>query len=117
MAQHLDHHRRATAEERAFLETLLFLLPALLLASRKGRPNPGGLVREALIIAGAAALYRFDVFLVAFNPGVGWHYFPSVQEMLITVGLVSLEIAAYIFLVKRFPIFVGGEAPFTPRTV
>ena len=25
MAQHLDHHRRATAENRQFLETLVFL--------------------------------------------------------------------------------------------
>lgn len=25
MAQHLDHHRRATAEDRLFLETLVFL--------------------------------------------------------------------------------------------
>ena len=25
MAQHFDHHRRATAEERAFLEQLVFL--------------------------------------------------------------------------------------------
>lgn len=25
MAQHIDHHRRATAEEREFLEALVFL--------------------------------------------------------------------------------------------
>ena len=30
---------------------------------------------------GQAALYRVDVFLVAFDPGPGWRYFPSLGEI------------------------------------
>ena len=41
-----------------------------------------------MVMMFAGALYRFDVFLVAFNPGAHWSYFPSVPEMLVTVGLV-----------------------------
>ena len=52
-------------------------------------------------------LYRFDAYLVAFQPGEGYHYFPSVPEMAITVGLVSIEIFLYVALVKRFPILSG----------
>jgi Ni/Fe-hydrogenase subunit HybB-like protein len=50
------------------------------------------------------ALYRFDTFLVAFNPGLGYNYFPSASEILITVGIISIEIMAYLIFVKRLPI-------------
>jgi Ni/Fe-hydrogenase subunit HybB-like protein len=60
-----------------------------------------------MLVAVAGALYRFDTFLVAFDPGPGWHYFPSVTEQLITVGLVALELAAYVAIVKHFPILSG----------
>ena len=51
-----------------------------------------------------AALYRFDTYLVAFRPGAHWSYFPSVAELLITLGLVAGEIMLYIAIVKVFPI-------------
>ena len=69
--------------------------------------SPAGLFRGALVIAIAGTLYRFDTFLVAFNPGPGWHYFPSVGELTISVGLIALEIAAYITIVKKFPVLGG----------
>jgi Ni/Fe-hydrogenase subunit HybB-like protein len=86
------------------LELLLFLAPAVLLQSERARRNPGVVFGAALMALLAGALYRFDVYLVAYDPGPGWHYFPSIPEMLVTIGLVALEIAAYVFIVKRFPI-------------
>jgi len=56
----------------------------------------------SIILAGA--LYRFDTFLVAFNPGVGYHYFPSASEIMITVGIISIEILAYLVFVKKLPV-------------
>ena len=87
-----------------WLETILFLLPAVFLFMRK---SPGNLFLSAITLAIAGGLYRFDTFLVAFNPGPGWHYFPSVIEQLITLGLISFEIAIYATLVKLFPILAG----------
>jgi len=52
----------------------------------------------------AGALYRFDTYLVAFVPGAHWAYFPSVPEMLISLGLVAFEVLSYIVIVKTFPI-------------
>lgn len=69
--------------------------------------NPGRLFRGAMLLALGGALYRFDTYLVAFDPGPGWHYFPSVPETLIVVGLVAFEVALYIAIVKRFPILAG----------
>lgn len=91
-----------------WIENVLFVLPVLLLLS--GTTNLGMLFRQAIVAAVAGAVYRFDVFLVAFSPGPGWHYFPSVQELFITIGLVALEIAIYVAVVKTFPILSGMSA-------
>jgi Ni/Fe-hydrogenase subunit HybB-like protein len=59
----------------------------------------------------AGALYRIDAFLVAFNPGPQWSYFPSVGEIFVTIGLVSFEILGYIAIVKYFPILSAQPRP------
>ena len=90
-----------------WIETILFTAPLIVLLMKKGNASLGTLLRAAMLVAVAGALYRFDTFLVAFDPGPGWHYFPSVTEQLITVGLVALELAAYVAIVKHFPILSG----------
>lgn len=91
-----------------WLETVLWLLPAvILLVSR--RVNLGNLFLGAICIALAGGVYRFDTFLVAFQPGAGWHYFPSIQEMFISIGLIAIELALYVALVRKFPI-LGGRS-------
>ena len=89
-------------------ELALVLAPALMLLQERRRRDLGHLFRAAILMMLAGALYRFDSFLIAFNPGEGWAYFPTVPEMMITIGLVALEIMAYVVLVKRFPILAGG---------
>jgi Ni/Fe-hydrogenase subunit HybB-like protein len=99
-----------------WLEMVLWLLPVVMMSAAH-RQNLASLFRGAAIIAFAGALYRFDTFLVAFNPGPGWHYFPSVAEIFISVGIVSLELALYIALVKTFPILGGAPAAAAPAPV
>jgi Ni/Fe-hydrogenase subunit HybB-like protein len=55
----------------------------------------------------AGTLYRFDTYLVAFNPGPGWSYFPTIPEMLVTFGMIAFELMAFLVIVKRFPILAG----------
>ena len=93
-----------------WLENLLCLAPLAGVVSRKRGYDPGRLFRGAMLMALGGALFRFDTYLVAFDPGPGWHYFPSVPEILVTVGLFAAEVAVYIALVKRFPI-LGGARP------
>lgn len=92
----------------------LFLLEMLLVGAGfwflGQRPTPRKLFDAALFVAGAGILYRFSTFLFAFDPGRGWRYFPSVPEILITVGVVAGEITAYLYLVRRLPI-LGAAAP------
>jgi Ni/Fe-hydrogenase subunit HybB-like protein len=90
------------------LEMVLFLAPALLLLSRKRRENPGIELISAIMMMLAGSLYRFDTFLVGFNPGPGWSYFPTIPEMTVTIGFVAFEVLAYLFIVKQFPILHTG---------
>lgn len=91
-----------------WLELVLFAIPAIMLASRERARQAGTLFRAAALLAFAGALYRFDTFLVAFQPGAHWSYFPSVGEMTVTAGLVSMEILAYIAIIHYFPILTGA---------
>jgi len=91
------------------VEFALFLIPAGMLLNGRRRRSLGHLVRAAMLMMFGGALYRFDVYLVAFRPGSQWSYFPSVPELLVTTGLVALEIVAYIFIVRTFPILAGGR--------
>lgn len=90
-----------------WIETALFVIPFLMLMRRE--QSLGRLLRAAMIVAFGGAVYRFDTFLVAFDPGPGWAYFPSVAEQLITIGLIAAEIAVYVAIVKYFPILGGAE--------
>lgn len=92
-----------------WIENVLWILPLVMMLANP-KPSLGGLFRGAVIVALAGGLYRFDTYLVAFNPGPGWHYFPSVQEMFISIGLIAMELAVYVAIVKRFPI-LGGMRP------
>src|SRR5512134_210920 len=92
-----------------FLETALFLVPAVLLLNRRYRFNPGVELLCAMMMMAAGLLYRFDVYLVGFRPAPGWGYFPSIPEMFVTFGLVAFEVMAYLIVVKMFPILGGAS--------
>ena len=93
-----------------FVEMALFLAPALLLIARRGVGDSPFFLSMAALVIVAGSLYRFSTYLIAFNPGPQWHYFPAIPEFAVTIGFVSAEIFGYIVLVKRFPI-LRGEAP------
>ena len=85
-------------------EIALFAIPAILLLDAKKRANPGWIFFCAVLALLAGGLYRFDTYLVAFDPGANWHYFPSIPEMLVTIGFIALEMAAFVVIVRLFPI-------------
>jgi len=86
------------------LEFGLVATGSLLLFSKKRRQSPRWLFITAVLIVLGGALYRFNVYLIGFNPGQGWRYFPSLAEIMITVGIVAFEILGYQVLVKLFPV-------------
>jgi len=85
-------------------EFLLVAVGSLLLFSRRLRRSPRWLFVSASLIVLGGALYRFNVYLIGFNPGKGWRYFPSFAEVMVTVGIVALEILGYKVFVALFPV-------------
>lgn len=92
------------------LETILFLAPIAVLVPTRKASNARLFIGAALMLL-AGGLYRFDTYLIAFDPGTGWSYFPSVHETLVTLGFVATEVAIYVALVKRFPVLTGPALP------
>jgi Ni/Fe-hydrogenase subunit HybB-like protein len=93
-----------------WIEIALFAAPIVMFANRQRRARFSTMFQAAILLVLAGALYRFDSYLVAYNPGANWAYFPNVPELLITLGAIALEIATYIYIVKRFPILAGVPA-------
>jgi Ni/Fe-hydrogenase subunit HybB-like protein len=82
----------------------LFMWASFILLSDARRRRLGELFRAAMLLMLAGSIYRFDTYLLAFNPGAHWSYFPSVGEILVTTGLVAGEIMLYIAIIRVFPI-------------
>lgn len=94
-----------------WLETTLILGGGLLLAMPSMRARRSSLFTIALIVLAGGSLYRLDTFILAFNPGSRWAYFPSAIETFVTVGIIALQMLLWIVIVKRLPVL----APATPR--
>jgi len=94
-------------------EFLLVAAGSLLLFFKKLRRSPRWLFISASLIVLGGCLYRFNVYLIGFNPGKGWRYFPSFAEVMITVGIVALEILGYKVFVALFPVLpnTSGHGP------
>jgi len=90
-----------------WIEIALFAIPAYMLMKVKTTKSFLTIFRASMLIMLAGALYRFDAYIVAYNPGENWSYFPTTLELLITLGVVAFEIFLYIVIVKRYPILSG----------
>jgi Ni/Fe-hydrogenase subunit HybB-like protein len=93
------------------VELGLLLAAAVVLMSEARRRRPRQQVTAALLLVVGGTVYRFNVYLVGFRPGSHWSYFPAVPELLITFGIVALEVALYVAAVRTFPILAGTPAP------
>jgi len=87
------------------LENLLLLVPMCILFIPANRNNARLLFLSAVSIVLSGALYRFNTYLIGFDPGAGWKYFPAAGEILITLGIVSIEIMAFLWFIKKLPVY------------
>jgi Ni/Fe-hydrogenase subunit HybB-like protein len=86
------------------IEMITFLIPTIILFSKEKREKPRFLFIAAAVYLLAGSLYRFNAFIVAFDPGHGYSYFPALQEIMITVGIIAFEIMMVIVFIKKFPV-------------
>jgi Ni/Fe-hydrogenase subunit HybB-like protein len=86
------------------LENLLYIYPVIILYSAAKRNSPKYLFLSAVSMLVAGSLYRFNTYLIGYNPGGGYVYFPSFSELMITLGIIAMELMAYLIFVKRMPV-------------
>ena len=97
-----------------WLETICFLLPFALAGRAADRRNPARLFLAGVALMLAGVLLRVNGFLIGYDTGVGvdhgWNYFPSIAEMLVTMGMFAIEVLGYIVITRRFPVLPRAEA-------
>jgi len=86
------------------LENLLLVAALVWLIPAANRRSAKKVLWGAVLVLFGAGLYRFNAYITGFEPGNGWHYFPTVAELLITFGIIAIEILGYLWIVKRFPV-------------
>jgi Ni/Fe-hydrogenase subunit HybB-like protein len=91
------------------IETALFLAPIFVLLSHRRASQRWQFLAAVGLLAGGS-LYRLNSYLMAVQPGNGWTYFPSAPELLITIGVVCLEIMLYLLFIKTLPVLHGSTA-------
>jgi Ni/Fe-hydrogenase subunit HybB-like protein len=91
-------------------EVLVFLASAAIFLRQGPLGRPHQQLQAALLAMLGGTLYRIDVFLVAYDPGNGWIYFPSLAEILVTLGLIATETVVYVLVVRKFPILAGATS-------
>lgn len=93
-----------------WLETAFFLMPFLLVGTADARRNPARLFLAGCAIMLAGVFLRINGFLIGYDTGPGWHYFPSIAEILVTIGMFAIEVLGYIIITRRFPVLPREEA-------
>jgi Ni/Fe-hydrogenase subunit HybB-like protein len=89
-----------------WVEMILFVIPVVLLIPPANRIRPAMIFISAASLLLAGSVYRLNVYLVGYHPTAGgnWSYFPSATEILVTLGIFSLEVILYLIFVKRLPV-------------
>ena len=92
------------------LELVFVFVPGVaMLVDKSRRERPSCMFRMSFFILVGGALYRMNAGWLAFDGGVDAVYFPSVMELIMTVGLIALQGTLYLFVVKSFPILPPPE--------
>jgi len=86
------------------LESVLLLVALFMLVPAKNRADSRKVFWSAFCALLGAGLYRFDAYIIGFSPGNGWHYFPTTPEILITFGIIAIEILVFVWAAKRAPL-------------
>ena len=92
-----------------WIEMAAFVVPLVLLAPASARRSASKLFAAAVLLMAGGMLLRINGFLVGYQTGDGWHYFPSFAELMVTVGIIAFEILAYIVIVRKFPVLPAAQ--------
>ena len=89
-----------------WVENICFVAPFFLIGNVMARRNPARLFLAGIAIMLGGILLRLNGFLIGYGhyTGSGWTYFPSLTEIMVTVGMFAIEVLGYIIITRRFPV-------------
>ena len=96
------------------IENLLYALPLVALLHPRWRGNARALFASAMSLVLAGAVLRFNALVVGFNPPAGYVYFPSWVELMVSIGLLAVEVVGFTYIVKRYPILPPRKKTVAP---
>ncbi len=88
------------------------IVPILILGRERMRQSESWLMSGAVLVILGVVINRVNVFLVAYQPLYAeTRYFPSVIEIIVTVGLISTMILIYRFFIVKLPVVPHPPKP------
>ena len=102
-----------SVQSYSFIVEMVFglIVPFVMLMSERVRNTPRLLFTAALLIVLGVAWNRINVFLIAYQPPYAVKsYFPSIFEIAVTVGLISLLMLIYRLAVTYLPVISHPDA-------
>ena len=93
-----------------WIEMILFCLPFALVGTVEARRNPARLFLGGAAIMLGGSLLRLNGYLIGYDTGPGWRYFPSVPELLVTFGMTAIAVLGFIVITRLFPVLPREEA-------
>ncbi len=98
-----------------WIENALFLFAVLAFLLPAGRASKRVTFLGAAALLLGGSLYRLNAFLIAYQPVGDWTYFPSVPELMVTIGIFAFEILLYLIIVTKLPV-LAAHRPAPSRT-
>ena len=93
-----------------WLEMACFIAPLILIGAEANRRNPAKLFLAGVLLMLGGALMRLSGFLIGYETGGDFNYFPTLAEVLVTAGMFAAEVLGYIIITRRFPVLPREEA-------
>lgn len=87
-----------------WVETILFAGALATLATDRLRRTERYIFLSACLLLLGGTFYRLDSYLLAYVGSPGWLYFPSVPELIVTIGLVAFHVLLFILFCKYLPV-------------
>jgi Ni/Fe-hydrogenase subunit HybB-like protein len=100
-----------TAQTNAFLVEVIFgvICPFVLVLFQKVRKSPGWLFFTSCLAIFGILINRINVFIVSYSPPYGGTYYPSMGEIIVTIGFISTLFFVYRLGVTNLPILAADD--------
>jgi Ni/Fe-hydrogenase subunit HybB-like protein len=86
-----------------YAEFGLLVVASIWLHTLKG-PRLGGIFRSGMLVMVGGMLYRCGVVWLGYRPLAGGMYWPSMPELMVTIGFIAMQICVYLYVIKTVPI-------------